>query len=188
MAVSNVDSDNYSSDSSGTPSDYVVYDHLDCSEQEYYTKFTRELLWKGFLYSGSGSFRRGYERKNLIVKVPITRDGILDNYMEAKAWRKYKNNPTSLGILLAPCRLLSNYCLIMPRLERTYDTGNLPSWVDSVDREQVGFRNGRVMAFDYAIDLQERLKWEMDLKIKNTFFQRTYINRKYNDHLNVIKG
>ena len=153
---------------------------LDEEVVEFYIDFTKSILDAGLERKGRGSFRRAFKRKNSIIKVPLNADGVVDNLMEAKAYRFYKNNPTSLGIQLAPCRLLPNYSLLMPYAAHlNFDEYNtMPEWVEMVEGDQVGMYRGRVVAYDYALDLQERYAWEKESLIKSDYFQNHWKNAK----------
>lgn len=141
-----------------------------------------ELVKRGFEHVGGGMFREAYMRKGVVIKVPHNRDGYVDNRTEAAAWRKYRNKPTSLGVYLAPCRLLPNGCLMM----RAVDTerpnySSLPTWAQSIDCSQVGFYKGRLVAYDYALDIMEREEWEMNWGTASNFFHEhrlPYLRKK----------
>lgn len=138
-----------------------------------YLPFKKHLRASGFRRLNRGSFREVYRRKNVVIKIPINVNGVIDNMMEAKAYRFYKNKPTSLGIVLAPARLLSNYCLMMPYVDQNLSDleGPIPEWVEMVDADQVGIFKKRLVAYDYALDLQERYAWEIESNLKSDFFQ-----------------
>lgn len=156
--------------------------------EEKYDSFVNQLSKTGWMWVGGGSFRRVWGRNNHVVKIPRNNDGELDNIMEFKAWRKYRNKPTSLGLFLAPCRLLQNNCLLMANVD--VDSGaeiELP-WqhptdpnLNLLDKDQAGIYKGRVVAYDYALDLQERLSWEEELEVYNSFFQQKWVI--YRPHL-----
>ncbi len=139
---------------------------------DFYKDFSNHLENIGYHNRSIGSFRRAYIRHNNVIKVPHNLDGIIDNIMEAKAWGKYHNNPTSLGIYLAPCRLLPNYCLSMVKV--AIWEGCSKDWADQIDGRQVGKYKDRVVAFDYALDLEERYDWEQNNLIKSDFFFHDY--------------
>lgn len=134
-----------------------------------YNEFIRTIEAAGFQYLSSGSFRMGYQREDKIIKVPRYSDGLIDNMVEARAWRKYRNRPTSEGLHLAPCRLLPNGCLMMVCVRRTglYDR---PAWCDKIDGAQVGIYLGRYVAFDYALEIPERFEWEKEWNKRSVFF------------------
>jgi hypothetical protein len=137
--------------------------------RENYESFEKHLLKLKFELIDSGCFREAYLRDEIVIKVPTCTDGIIDNIMEAWAYKKYKNNPTNLGIFLAPCRLLPNNTLMM-RTVNIDDEEPLPKWAKEVDTYQVGIYNGRYVAYDYALDLTERAKWEDKLGMRSEFF------------------
>ncbi len=142
-----------------------------------FDSFVQHLINAGFKPAGWGSFRRTYIRGNVVIKVPRNPDGVIDNLMEAKAWRKYRSEPTDQGIYLAPCRLLPNGALMMVAIEHlAYD--DKPHWSSTIDCNQVGRYKDRVVAYDFALDLSERHKWEKELSIEPGFFQHTWLYRK----------
>ncbi len=138
--------------------------------------FTDKIKRYGFKPLDKGDFRNVFVRRDVVIKVPYVQDGIVDNLMEAKAWKKYGNKPTDLGLHLAPCRLLDNYALMMVRVE-AYEFGGQrpPSWAKVIDNCQCGLYKGKVVAFDYALNLTERYHWEKQLDLDDTFFQRYWI-------------
>lgn len=145
----------------------------------HYMNFRNELKNKGFCFLGRGSFRSVFDRKNVVIKVPNNLDGLLDNIMEARAYRQYKNRPTRTVIQLAACRLLPNGCLMMVLVDRGFrdsgiDIKSHREWIEQIDSEQVGVRAGRLVAYDYAIDLFERIEWEKELGLKTSWFQTSY--------------
>lgn len=142
--------------------------------ESFYNPFSKLLEdHKGFKYFDFGSFRSVWSNKDYVIKIPVDKDGLLDNLMEAKAWKKYKNNPTNLGIVLAPCRLLSNFALLMPFINTcTYHQKELIEWSDKVDAQQIGMLNGRTVAYDFAHNLTERLTWETELGVSESWFRK----------------
>ena len=154
-----------------------------------YESFLVSLEKRGFVYLGRGDFRRVYCRDKVVVKIPSSRHGAIDNYMEARAWHKYRNNPTPIGASLAPCRLLPNWCLMMMTVE-TYsrEESSRFGWSRDIDKSQVGLYKGRVVAYDYALNLTERLSWERELKIakESSFFQAEWLNYSGNEELREL--
>lgn len=129
------------------------------------------LKAKGFCWVGSGMFRSVYKRKGVVVKVPFNNDGYVDNRTEAAAWRKYHNEPTTLGVYVAPCRLLSNGCLMMVTVDSNkIDWNDLPPWANLIDCNQVGMYKGRMVAYDFALDVMEREEWEKEWGTSSMFF------------------
>lgn len=114
----------------------------------------------GFHYLNSGSFRDAYARKGVVVKVPSNTEGLRHNIFEAYIYRKFRKTPTSKGALFAPCRLLGNGCLMMVTVEFYPEGKPKPEWSDWIDHEQVGFYNGRWVAYDFGIDIGEDLEVE----------------------------
>ena len=118
----------------------------------------------GFEYCGEGYSRKAYLRKNTIIKVPLSKHGLIDNLSEARAYRLYRDK-TMNKIVLAPCRLLNSFCLMMPRVDikswnelkqSIQPVGKIPAWVYSIDGAQVGFYKGKIVAYDYAGDIPWR--------------------------------
>lgn len=139
-----------------------------------YTDFICEITRLGFEYVSRGSFRAGYRRHNIIIKVPINGDGLIDNIVEAVAWRKYKNRPTNRHIYLAPCRLLSNHCLMMARVEIGFDRG-APAWAKNlIDAQYGNYRNKKneqqIVTYDYAFEVTERFEIERKLGTRSQFW------------------
>lgn len=135
------------------------------------------LVKMGFRTAGTGSFRRVLSRGQVVIKIPVDKDGYLDNVIEARAWHKYKSKPTDLGIPLAPCRMLPNGygSLMMVRLDRHgRHPSDLPLWTQQGDigGDQIGLWKDKLMAYDYALEITERLAWEREFGWTNSFFQR----------------
>jgi len=141
-----------------------------------YMSFRIYIIDRGFKYIDSGSFRATYIRNGVVIKVPRNFDGEVDNMVEAAAWHKYKNNPTSQGIYLAPCRLLSNGCLMMMTvdLSQDYEFSIYTKWIDDVEGYQVGIYRSRLVAYDYALDIPERIKWEEEWGVSSETYQLSY--------------
>ncbi len=139
-----------------------------------YDAFRRHLESVGFHKVNYGSFRATYIRGKVVVKVPRNMDGEIDNRVEAAGWRKYKSNPTKDGILMAPCRLLPNGCLMMAAVEQCYvdphEEGTKHSWVAHIEGWQVGKYRGKIVAYDYALDIPERRQWEKEWGVESDFF------------------
>ena len=125
-----------------------------------FDSFTDHIKRRGFEPIGGGSFRDAYQRGRVVIKVPYTTDGIHDNRVEARAWKRYWSNPTSRQIYLAPCRLLPNLCLMMVAVDTAVNWNTIPHWVDRIDSGQAGYYKGRLVAYDYACDVVERRQWE----------------------------
>jgi len=133
--------------------------------------FEDKLKAAGFEYISSGSFRRTYARNKIVIKVPHNGDGIIDNRVEAAAWRKYRKNPTSRGLRLAPCRLLPNGCLLMVKLNLN-TRRSWPKWLKEVwcDGKQAGLYKRRYVMYDYACDIPERHQWEEEWGVESQWF------------------
>lgn len=137
---------------------------------------------RGFDYVGSGMFRAVYMRGGVVIKVPHNKDGYIDNRTEAAAWKKYRNKPTSFGVYVAPCRLLSDGCLMMVSVDsENVDYGSLPAWARQIDCSQVGMYKGNLVAYDFALDVMEREQWEKDWGTSSKFFHQnrlSYLKKK----------
>lgn len=158
----------------------LAEERKELSERERYIAhfkpFMERLAFLGFGELFGGGFRKGFIRDKIVIKVPRGRDGEIDNLVEARAWHKYKNNPTSLGFYLAPCRILENGCLMMV----TVDTAvrNHPEWVKKMhDGYQVGYYKERVVAYDYALEIPERVQWEDEWGFHSDFFQKEWVRK-----------
>lgn len=150
----------------------------DEGEKEYFDSFIDSLELRGWQWIGRGSFRKVYAKDSWVIKVPLGMDGRMDNLVEARAWKKYRSNPTSLGFKVAPCRLLSNDCLLMVKMESinrdTYVSPRINNRA-TVDNDQVGMYKGQLVAYDYALDIPERISWEQELGLRSTFFQMDWV-------------
>lgn len=110
-------------------------------------RYEKQLLLRGWKYLGSGCQRRVLQRGNVVIKIPYTKLGLESN---KKEYHIYKS---SIERNYAPCRLLSNNCLLMRFVNPlSMEDPNLPSWAFELnDGPQVGEdKNGRIMAYDYA--------------------------------------
>ncbi len=137
--------------------------------KDHYSEFVEWLKGQGFSYVSQGSFRQVFQREDKVIKVPLYSDGLVDNMVEARAYKKYHNGPTSEGLYLAPCRLLRNGCLMMVYVKR-FGIFSRPEWADRIDGSQVGTYLGRVVAYDYALELPERFEWEREWNKRSRFF------------------
>ncbi len=137
-----------------------------------YQSFIDKMTAAGFEELDCGSFRLTFERKGVVIKVPMYSDGIIDNMVEHTAYHTYFNRPLSNGMLLAPCRLLPNGCLMMRKIDWDNYEGDStdPHWGRLVDGGQYGPYKGRMVAYDYALDLTERFEWEKKWKRTSHFF------------------
>lgn len=135
---------------------------------ETYRPFINLITNCGFVNIHTGSFRIGYQRRNTFIKVPKNGDGIIDNVVEAIAWRKYRNNPTNRHIYLAPCRLLNNFCLMMPAVQTKCE--ERPPWFCNLIDNQAGLYHNRYVTYDYALELTERPEIERKLGVHSDFF------------------
>lgn len=114
-------------------------------------EIAEQLTSNNWKYIGSGRHRKVYKKGDVVLKIPVNLDGVEANVMERKLYLSRRKE----GIF-APCRLLSNGCLMMVALSNTLDCcdydKNYPSWVQELnDGPQIGIdRNGRLLAYDYA--------------------------------------
>lgn len=140
---------------------------IDRFDGELYLNYQNLLNRAGWRYLGQGYSRVAYGRKNVVVKVPMHAEGYNSNILESYLYRKYRNYPDTHGRVFAPCRLLSNGCLIMPFIERALDNcerSDLPQWAINIDGQQCGYYNGRLVVYDANADMgqylfEEALQW-----------------------------
>lgn len=163
------------------------------SEQHNYYKsiYPSYLKSIGFFYIGRGCSRQTYGRafkRNLfdknkkpetnavVVKIPLSEFGVMDNFIESLAYKRYRNAATAdqkksvydneKKLFLTPCHLMSNHCLMMKFVEAIDYGRPIPSWGLQLDGRQIGMYNGRHVAYDYGHDaIIERR--EMYLKFTN---------------------
>lgn len=125
---------------------------------------------RGFKLIGWGKHRRTYLSPNgrYVLKFPIAYSGIRDNMEEHHTWHLYKNSPSNIGVLYAPCRIIDGFVLMMWACHNTCGwsdgdnhavargmlkrIGGAPYWAEYIDCMQVGMlHNGKIVAFDYAL-------------------------------------
>lgn len=148
-----------------------IYDPNLFENSDPYDDFINYLLDIGFEEIDSGSFRMALGRGKVVIKVPTSDEGLIDNMVEARGWKVYKSRATRHHhIRLAPCRLLTNGCLMMMKVDSVDHSKTLPLWVSRVEGEQVGLYKGRVVAYDYALDLVERFGWEKEWRTCSQLF------------------
>jgi hypothetical protein len=128
-----------------------------------YKDFEETLRSKKFHHLGEGSYRRGWQRKNVVIKVPKCEVGYCDNILEAYAYRKYRKGPDYNDVVYAPCRLLPNGALLMTFVEFV-EYKQLPVWCGYIDGMQCGNYHGRIVAYDAASDIigkdrSDAMKW-----------------------------
>lgn len=147
---------------------------------EQYESFISHLEKSGFTLIEPGSFRQTYVRGRVVIKVPLNTDGANDNIFEAKAWRKYRNAQTNLGLFLAPCRLLSNGALMMVKVdtELSEDDYENHNWVKDIDGAQAGYYKNKIVAYDYALNLKERAGWEKELQTQSEYFFNYWVRSR----------
>ena len=128
----------------------------------YFKEYQSSLLKRNFEKLGNGTSRYGYKRGNIVIKVPYNHGGFVDNIMEAYVYRQHRNSPDQYGRFFAPCRLLSNACLMMVFIERK-SWGDLPDWAQGMDGGQAGEYKGRLVSYDSAFDITNQrmsaLEW-----------------------------
>jgi hypothetical protein len=136
-----------------------IYDNL----SKKHINFVQKLSSKNFSYLGEGSTRIAYSRNNIVIKIPLNEVGLVDNLIEACAYRVYRNKPFSNGIIPAPNKYLKNGCLMMVKVDKPgmWNRNNcVPDWVYHVDSVQAGIYKNRIVAYDYSLDIPERIQWE----------------------------
>lgn len=112
-----------------------------------------------FRYLGVGRNRATFVtgRGRYVIKVPITVEGMNDNYREAQLYDLYSEDPEAYYGAYGRARLhhimpAGIPVLFMEYLDPTtlsYD--ELPNWVKTIDSGQVGWdREGRLKAYDYG--------------------------------------
>jgi len=121
--------------------------------EKIYNRYGETLISKGFIRLDCGAYRMVYQRKGIVIKVPINEDGIFDNMIEDAAWHIHKSKPTRDGYYLAPCRILRNKCLMMVTVD-VESNGELPDWASDIDGCQVGIYKNEFVAYDYAINVE----------------------------------
>ena len=148
-----------------------------CGEdvREKYASFVDHLRSVGFKDIDSGCFRTVMGRKHIVIKIPHNTDGIVDNRVEATAWRKYKNRKTDNGYFLAPCRLLANGCLLMMMVDTEWEPTKEDNWIYSIDGAQAGRYHGRTVAYDYALNVSERVVWEEEWELYGNCFRNNWL-------------
>lgn len=145
-----------------------------CPKQ--YAEFEAYLESKGFSLIGSGLFRRTFVRKKIVVKIPRRMDGLLDNQSEALTWHKYRERQTSSGIYVAPCRLLSNGCLMMVKVDSSQRFAE--EWTRLLDGRQAGKYKDRIVAYDFGLDVDERAQLEKNWGLNQTYYQEVWLRHK----------
>ncbi len=100
--------------------------------------------------NGAGRFTLFHSKKKLVVKIPWNGGGIIDNILEFDIW----NNRKDYFFKPAACRLLSDYSLLMEKVQCSFDSApkNIPDWGHClVDGPQGGMnKSGEWKVFDYA--------------------------------------
>lgn len=110
-----------------------------------------------FILIGEGRQRRVYRHGNYVVKIPINRNGVHDNWHE---YEVFKHRETYGYIQYARCRLLGDILIMQyarcvgPLSDSSgyIPMSVCPEWAYSVDCCQVGYnRFGQIVAYDYGI-------------------------------------
>lgn len=123
-------------------------------DRELYDGFEKYLIAKGFQYIDSGCFRNVFQRGKVVVKIPQSYCGFEDNVGEAYAYNRYRKEADVRGNYYAPCRLLSNGCLMMVYVEHaSWHPEDRPEWVDNIDGFQCGYFKGRIVSYDSGCDI-----------------------------------
>jgi len=126
----------------------IVYNHNSCQDFQDYIES------KGFKFIGQGLFRRAYQRGKVVIKVPRSICGFEDCVMEAYAYFTFRKNPDYRNYVYAPCRLLTNGCLMMVYVDEV-ESSHLPKWTGYIDGQQCGLYNNRIVAYDSACDITD---------------------------------
>jgi hypothetical protein len=116
------------------------------------------LVSNGWKFCGEGRHRRVIRRGNVIIKIPHKLSGMKANKQEASLYKGHFNQPNKeTGVYYAPCRLLSNGCLMMRHVNVLDDLDPcqkhiMPKWaINMEDGPQVGYsKSHKLMAFDYS--------------------------------------
>jgi hypothetical protein len=151
----------------------------------HYHQFISDLNSKGFEHIGNGSFREGFARKKIVIKVPRNWDGIIDNITEAFAYSKYRERPTSRNIYLAPCRLLPNLSLMMVKVN--FYSDETPFWTKNLIDGQYGLYKKKFVSYDYAFEVVERFDIEKMLKVKSVAWHNEFAYLKRDLSKTVFK-
>jgi hypothetical protein len=131
--------------------------------QDIYDDFQEYLIDNGFQYLGSGAFRSTFQRGKIVVKIPRSQCGVEDNVGEAYAYNRYRKEADERGTYYAPCRLLSNGCLMMVYVEKVdWDTAIRPQWIDLIDDYQCGYFHDRIVCYDSGCDIEHLWMEAMD--------------------------
>lgn len=144
---------------------------FDTETEQSLAKYKDYLAKNGFERIGYGATRVSFKRKNIVIKVPKSKCGFMDNEIEALAYKRYRNNESPDGMFLAPCRLIPNGCLMMKLVDdsnpllraalNSYASMKelLPKWVFGKDGYQIGMYKDRLVQYDYGHDARkERLE------------------------------
>lgn len=113
----------------------------------------KDLIKNGWKYVGAGRHRRVIRRGNVVIKIPYQFDGMDANRDEYFLYKHQLNK--SKNVYYAPCRLLSNGCLMMRFLKTKISNKQyylLPFWATNMlDGAQVGYdKSGKLMAYDFS--------------------------------------
>lgn len=123
-----------------------LYDHsggLDPDAIDRVLKVVRTLATGGVCGQGAGRIVF-FVGENLVLKAPRHEDGVRQNQVEAERHQE-------LDLPTAPCRLLpESETLLMSKVHPVTFGETLPNWASKVDGLQVGWLDGKLLAFDYA--------------------------------------
>ena len=129
-------------------------------DEAYFKKCRDILLNRKFNKIGCGASRYGFQRGNVVIKVPYNAGGYTDNIMEAYMYNQWRKEPDMKGRFYAPCRLLPDACLMMMFIKRgAYH--ELPDWLVSMDGGQGGKYHDRIVAYDSAYNITDMKPYAM---------------------------
>lgn len=125
-------------------------------DRQFYDNVERYLRNNGYVNIGMGGYRTAFMNNtgpwHSVIKIPRSQDGFDHNIREAYVYRKYRIKPDKHGVMYAPCRLLSNGCLLMSFVNYV-SSEYLPSWAYDIDGYQVGKFKDRFVAYDSGCDI-----------------------------------
>lgn len=102
---------------------------------------------RGIKWIGCGRHRATFRHGTIVVKVPICSNGLIDNWHEAKLFKRHGRKGE---IPYARCRMIKNGMLAMEYVEPCYFHSK--TWASFVDCGQTGFTlNGHAVAYDFGI-------------------------------------
>jgi hypothetical protein len=129
---------------------------VDRFDYDYFQNIQYVLLGQGYNLLGAGASRKAFHKTSAgsVIKVPYNSVGLDDNVIEAYCYKKYRSDPDpELGIIFAPCRLISNGCLLMVFVDRA-PRESLPDWANEIDGSQAGYFKDKIVAYDSSYDMR----------------------------------